>query len=149
MSAPHDPADTAYRPLRGVPILPGVSTPTEIELGLAQGLGTFKFFPAEAAGGVRYPAAVGRPYPDVRFVPTGGIDPGNLAAYLLLPNVLARSAFRPSAAGSCGDRPGRRGAAPAPNSFARYRAGRYARPARLPSRAVLPGSTRARRGQGA
>jgi 2-dehydro-3-deoxyphosphogluconate aldolase/(4S)-4-hydroxy-2-oxoglutarate aldolase len=74
---------------RGVPILPGAVTPTEIELGLAHGLATFKFFPAEAAGGVRYLAALAGPYRDVRFVPTGGIDPSNLGAYAALPNVVA------------------------------------------------------------
>jgi Entner-Doudoroff aldolase len=74
---------------RGVPILPGVSTPTEIELGLVHGITTFKFFPAEAAGGVRYLAAVAGPYPDVRFVPTGGIDATTLATYLGLSTVLA------------------------------------------------------------
>jgi 2-dehydro-3-deoxyphosphogluconate aldolase/(4S)-4-hydroxy-2-oxoglutarate aldolase len=73
----------------GAVILPGVCTPTEIEMGLARGLETFKFFPAEAAGGVRYLAAIGGPYPAVRFVPTGGIDATNLGAYLGLPNVLA------------------------------------------------------------
>lgn len=74
---------------RGAAILPGVCTPTEVEMGLARGLAAFKFFPAEAAGGRRFLAALGGPYPGVRFVPTGGIDASNLAAYLALPNVLA------------------------------------------------------------
>ncbi len=73
----------------GVDIMPGVSTPTEVEIGLARGLGTFKFFPAEAAGGRRWLAAVGGPYPQIRFVPTGGIDAATLPGYLELPNVLA------------------------------------------------------------
>ena len=74
---------------RGAAILPGVCTPTEVEMGLARGLDAFKFFPAEAAGGQRFLAALGGPYPGVRFVPTGGIDASNLPAYLALPNVLA------------------------------------------------------------
>jgi 2-dehydro-3-deoxyphosphogluconate aldolase / (4S)-4-hydroxy-2-oxoglutarate aldolase len=74
---------------RGAAILPGVCTPTEVELGLARGLEAFKFFPAEAAGGPRFLAALGGPYPHVSFVPTGGIDASTLAAYLALPNVLA------------------------------------------------------------
>jgi 2-dehydro-3-deoxyphosphogluconate aldolase/(4S)-4-hydroxy-2-oxoglutarate aldolase len=74
---------------RGVDFLPGVSTPTEVEMGLARGLDTFKFFPAEAAGGRRWLAALGGPYPQVRFVPTGGIDAATLPGYLELPSVLA------------------------------------------------------------
>jgi Entner-Doudoroff aldolase len=74
---------------RGVEILPGISTPTGVEMGLVSGLETFKFFPAQAAGGRQYLAALAGPYPRVRFVPTGGIDASTLAAYLELPNVLA------------------------------------------------------------
>jgi len=73
----------------GIDIMPGVSTPTEVEIGLARGLDTFKFFPAEAAGGRRWLAAVGGPYPQIRFVPTGGIDATTLPGYLELPSVLA------------------------------------------------------------
>ena len=73
----------------GVPILPGASTPTEIQMGMDDGVDTFKFFPAEAAGGPAYLAAMAGPYPSVRFVPTGGIDAANLERYLALPNVLA------------------------------------------------------------
>ena len=69
--------------------VPGVSTPTEIQMGLERGIRTFKFFPAEAAGGVRYLQAMRGPFPEVRFVPTGGIEAANLAGYLALPNVLA------------------------------------------------------------
>jgi 2-dehydro-3-deoxyphosphogluconate aldolase / (4S)-4-hydroxy-2-oxoglutarate aldolase len=73
----------------GVDMLPGVSTPTEVEMGLARGLDAYKFFPAEAAGGRRWLAALGGPYPHVRFVPTGGIDALTLPGYLELSNVLA------------------------------------------------------------
>jgi 2-dehydro-3-deoxyphosphogluconate aldolase/(4S)-4-hydroxy-2-oxoglutarate aldolase len=74
---------------RGLPMLPGACTPTEIEAATALGIGTVKFFPAEAAGGVAYLRAVCAPYRSVRFVPTGGIGPANLGSYLALPQVLA------------------------------------------------------------
>ena len=74
---------------RGVPIIPGVCTPTEIEAALSHGIDILKFFPAEAAGGVAFLKAVAGPYRSVRFIPTGGIDAGNLGAYLALPSVLA------------------------------------------------------------
>ena len=72
-----------------VPVTPGVMTPTEINLALNKGLNVLKFFPAEAAGGVKTLTAVGGPYGDVKFVPTGGISPNNLRDYLSLPSVLA------------------------------------------------------------
>jgi len=73
----------------GVPVLPGVCTPTEIEHALRLGLSLLKFFPAEAAGGVACLKALAGPYGEVRFVATGGIGPGNVAAYLDLPTVVA------------------------------------------------------------
>jgi 2-dehydro-3-deoxyphosphogluconate aldolase/(4S)-4-hydroxy-2-oxoglutarate aldolase len=73
----------------GLPILPGVCTPTEVQMALEAGLSTLKFFPAEAAGGEPYLRALCGPFRDVRFVPTGGIDAGNLALYLALPQVIA------------------------------------------------------------
>ena len=72
-----------------MPIVPGVMTPTEINVALAKGLNVLKFFPAEAAGGVKALQAIGGPYTGVRFIPTGGIDAGNLASYLSLPMVHA------------------------------------------------------------
>jgi 2-dehydro-3-deoxyphosphogluconate aldolase / (4S)-4-hydroxy-2-oxoglutarate aldolase len=74
---------------RGVPILPGVCTPTEIQAARAHGLRVVKLFPAEPVGGVDFVRAVSAPYRDVRFVPTGGISPANLAGYLALPQVIA------------------------------------------------------------
>ncbi len=73
----------------GVVPLPGVATPTEVQMGLDAGLSTLKFFPAEAAGGVAYLKALAGPFRNVEFVPTGGIDAANLAEYLALPNVAA------------------------------------------------------------
>ena len=74
---------------RGVPVVPGMCTPTELEMALAHGITTVKFFPAEASGGAGYLRAIRAPYADVRFVPTGGIHRGNLADYLSVPGVIA------------------------------------------------------------
>src|SRR5659263_397832 len=74
---------------RGVAVVPGVATPTEIEAALALGLRLLKFFPAEASGGPGYLSAMSAPYRGLRFMPTGGINPGNVAAYLAMPNVVA------------------------------------------------------------
>ncbi len=71
-----------------VPILPGVATGSEIMHGLSLGLSTFKFFPAETSGGAPAIKALGGPFPQVRFCPTGGVSPGNLKTYLSLPNVI-------------------------------------------------------------
>jgi 2-dehydro-3-deoxyphosphogluconate aldolase/(4S)-4-hydroxy-2-oxoglutarate aldolase len=72
-----------------VPVLPGVATPTEINMALARGLKLLKFFPAEEIGGVRMLKVLYAPYAEVRFIPTGGITPHNLAQYIALPNVVA------------------------------------------------------------
>lgn len=74
---------------RGLPVVPGVATPSEVEQGLARGLKTLKLFPAEVLGGVAYLRALAGPYQNVRFMPTGGVGPGNLADYLALGNVAA------------------------------------------------------------
>jgi 2-dehydro-3-deoxyphosphogluconate aldolase/(4S)-4-hydroxy-2-oxoglutarate aldolase len=73
----------------GVPVAPGVMTPTEAGIGMRKGLGNLKFFPAETAGGVTALTALAAVYPGLRFIPTGGIEAGNLARYLALPNVIA------------------------------------------------------------
>jgi len=72
-----------------VPITPGVMTPTEINMALNKGLRALKFFPAEAAGGIKTLKAIAAPYGGVRFIPTGGVSPQNLGDYLALPAVLA------------------------------------------------------------
>jgi 2-dehydro-3-deoxyphosphogluconate aldolase/(4S)-4-hydroxy-2-oxoglutarate aldolase len=72
-----------------VPITPGVVTPTEVAMALKKGLNVLKFFPAEAAGGVKLLKAIAAPYGQVKFIPTGGINAQNLADYLRLPMVHA------------------------------------------------------------
>jgi len=75
--------------LRSVPIVPGVATPTDIELAMSFGLDTVKFFPAENLGGTSTLKALSGPYADIKFLPTGGITPELLPSYLRLPFVLA------------------------------------------------------------
>jgi 2-dehydro-3-deoxyphosphogluconate aldolase/(4S)-4-hydroxy-2-oxoglutarate aldolase len=72
-----------------IPILPGVATASDIMRGLGLGLNIFKFFPAETSGGAPAIRALGGPFPQVSFCPTGGISAKNLASYLSLPNVIA------------------------------------------------------------
>lgn len=74
---------------KGVPIVPGICTPTEIETARNYGLKTLKFFPAEAYGGVRTLRALGEAYRGFGFVPTGGVNLQNLPDYLKLPTVVA------------------------------------------------------------
>ena len=84
-----DPAVVDFAVEHGVPIVPGVCTPTEVGMALGRGLSVLKLFPAEAAGGVAYLKALAAPFGGVRFVPTGGIGPDNLAAYLAVKQVIA------------------------------------------------------------
>ncbi|MDT8449593.1 MAG: bifunctional 4-hydroxy-2-oxoglutarate aldolase/2-dehydro-3-deoxy-phosphogluconate aldolase [Wenzhouxiangellaceae bacterium] len=71
-----------------VPFIPAVATASEVMAGLERGWRRFKFFPAEAAGGLAALRSLAGPFADVRFCPTGGIDSGNAADYLALPNVI-------------------------------------------------------------
>jgi 2-dehydro-3-deoxyphosphogluconate aldolase / (4S)-4-hydroxy-2-oxoglutarate aldolase len=72
-----------------IPVYPGVCTPTEIEMALARNLRVLKFFPAEPMGGLAFLKAIAAPYGDVDFMPTGGIGPSNLEAYLAFRRVVA------------------------------------------------------------
>ncbi len=72
----------------GLPLLPGVATPSEILLALEHGHQQLKFFPAENHGGTAALRAWHGPFPDVRFCPTGGITANNARDYLALPNVV-------------------------------------------------------------
>lgn len=71
----------------GVPILPGVNTPSEAMVLLEKGITAMKFFPAEAAGGIPMLKSIAGPLPQITFCPTGGISPKNARDYLALPNV--------------------------------------------------------------
>ena len=72
-----------------VPITPGVVTPSEIMMGLKLGLKVFKFFPAESFGGLKTIKALCGPFPQIRFIPTGGINQGNAAEYFKNPKIVA------------------------------------------------------------
>jgi 2-dehydro-3-deoxyphosphogluconate aldolase/(4S)-4-hydroxy-2-oxoglutarate aldolase len=74
---------------RGVPVYPGIATPTEIESALEKGLKTLKLFPAEQMGGLDYLKAIAAPYVDVSFMPTGGINLTNVVHYLGFKRVVA------------------------------------------------------------
>ncbi len=73
----------------GIPVLPGAVTATEITRALELGLSTVKFFPAETSGGAAAIKALSAPFGGVKFVPTGGIGPKNIAEYLALDCVSA------------------------------------------------------------
>ena len=79
----------AWARKQNVRFYPGVMTPSEVMRAVNEGIHMLKFFPAEAAGGVKMLKALSGPFPQVRFIPTGGIHPGNMAAYLKHPAVLA------------------------------------------------------------
>ena len=71
----------------GIPFLPGVATAGDIMRGLDLGLDRFKFFPAEAAGGIPALKALSAPFAGVRFCPTGGITAASAKAWLALESV--------------------------------------------------------------
>ena len=75
----------------GLPFVPGVATPSDIEAGLALGCKLLKFFPAESNGGVGMLEALSGPYKHtgLRFMPTGGVNPANLESYLKIGTVAA------------------------------------------------------------
>ena len=73
---------------KNVPIFPGTSSPTDLEMAMEFGLDIVKFFPAEAMGGVKTLKAFHGPYHTIRFMPTGGVSMANLKDYLSLPYVI-------------------------------------------------------------
>ncbi|MFL0355836.1 bifunctional 4-hydroxy-2-oxoglutarate aldolase/2-dehydro-3-deoxy-phosphogluconate aldolase [Erythrobacter sp. GH1-10] len=73
----------------GIPFFPGTMTAGEVQRAYALGLREVKFFPASLAGGVPMLKAFGSVFREMRFMPTGGVSPGNLGEFLALPHVLA------------------------------------------------------------
>ena len=73
----------------GVPVYPGIMTPGELQHAFNLGLDTVKFFPASIAGGVPALKALASVFRTMKFMPTGGVSPGNLAEFLAVPAVLA------------------------------------------------------------
>lgn len=84
-----NPRIVQYCQEKGVPITPGCSSPTDIEQALEHGLKVVKFFPAEQLGGLAMIKALAGPYVDVSFMPTGGINAGNVKDYLAYNRILA------------------------------------------------------------
>lgn len=70
-----------------IALIPGISTASELMFGMEMGYTEFKFFPAEAAGGVKMLKSIGGPFPHITFCPTGGISLQNFKEYLALTNV--------------------------------------------------------------
>lgn len=88
--SPGSSADVIAEAMRlNVPITPGVVTPSEIMLGLSLGVKVFKFFPAESFGGLKTIKALCGPFPQIRFIPTGGINQNNAAEYFKNPKIVA------------------------------------------------------------
>lgn len=84
-----NPAVVEYCLEHGIPIFPGIATPSELESALTRGLSVVKFFPAEPLGGLPYLKAISAPYGAVQFMPTGGISLSNVGAYLGFSKVVA------------------------------------------------------------
>lgn len=74
---------------KGIPVIPGCATPSDIEAALELGLEVVKFFPAEAAGGLDMIKAMSAPYTNIKFMPTGGVNIHNLNNYLNFKKVIA------------------------------------------------------------
>jgi 2-dehydro-3-deoxyphosphogluconate aldolase/(4S)-4-hydroxy-2-oxoglutarate aldolase len=72
-----------------VPILPGTSSPTDLEMAIDHGVTVVKYFPAEALGGVKTLKVLSGPFGMMRFVPTGAITAEHVPTYLAFPKVLA------------------------------------------------------------
>ncbi|WP_439839413.1 bifunctional 4-hydroxy-2-oxoglutarate aldolase/2-dehydro-3-deoxy-phosphogluconate aldolase [Aeromonas caviae] len=83
-----NPLTVAYCKDKQIPIIPGVATPSDIELAMNHDINFVKFFPAEANGGVAMLKAISGPYQNMQFMPTGGINKENLMNYLSLNNVV-------------------------------------------------------------
>lgn len=74
---------------KGITMIPGCANPSDIEQAIELGLSVVKFFPAEAAGGLKSIKAMAAPYVNMKFMPTGGISPDNLNDYLGFKRIIA------------------------------------------------------------
>ncbi|MES2091086.1 MAG: bifunctional 4-hydroxy-2-oxoglutarate aldolase/2-dehydro-3-deoxy-phosphogluconate aldolase [Pseudomonadota bacterium] len=99
------PALIQHAPSAPIPLLPGVATASELMTALDAGFACFKFFPAQQAGGTALLKALGGPFPDALFCPTGGITVDTAPGFLALPNVacVGGSWLAPAAALHSGD----------------------------------------------
>lgn len=74
---------------KGIPYYPGCVTPTEIMQALELGITTVKFFPANIYGGLKALKALSAPFPQVKFIPTGGVDRSNIDEFLAFDKIAA------------------------------------------------------------
>ncbi|MDR1663918.1 MAG: bifunctional 4-hydroxy-2-oxoglutarate aldolase/2-dehydro-3-deoxy-phosphogluconate aldolase [Clostridiales bacterium] len=84
-----NPKIVAYCLQKNIPITPGCANPSDIEAAMEFGLEVVKFFPAEQAGGIDYIKAIAAPYTGMRFIPTGGVNAGNINKYLAFEKIIA------------------------------------------------------------
>ena len=84
-----NPKVVEYCVRKGIVIAPGCANPSDVEQALEMGLEAVKFFPAEQAGGLEYLKAISAPYPNLKFMPTGGINAGNIARYIAFDKIIA------------------------------------------------------------
>ena len=77
-----NPVTVKYCQEKGIPVFPGVLTPSEIEQALSLGLKVVKFFPSEPSGGLKMIQAMAAAYVGLKFMPTGGINAKNVGEYL-------------------------------------------------------------------
>ena len=84
-----NPEVVEYCVKKNIPIVPGTCTPSNVETCLEYGLELVKFFPAEPCGGLDFIKAIAAPYTGVKFMPTGGINAGNVKEYLKYDRILA------------------------------------------------------------
>jgi 2-dehydro-3-deoxyphosphogluconate aldolase/(4S)-4-hydroxy-2-oxoglutarate aldolase len=84
-----NPKIVAYCAEKGIPVTPGCSTPSDVEMAIEAGLDVVKFFPAEQAGGLAYIKAIAAPYGNIKFMPTGGINANNIGTYTAYEKILA------------------------------------------------------------
>lgn len=84
-----NPKVVSYCTSKNIPVVPGCANPSDIEQAIELGLDVVKFFPAEAAGGLKMIKAMSAPYTSVKFMPTGGINADNLIEYLNFGKIIA------------------------------------------------------------
>ena len=72
-----------------IPYIPGCATPTEMMQAISLGITTVKFFPANVYGGLKALKALSAPFPQIKFIPTGGVDRSNLDEFLAFDKVFA------------------------------------------------------------
>ncbi len=89
VSAGFNPEITKYVLSKGIQMMPGTATPGEMEQAMSLGLDVLKFFPAEQNGGVAKLKAIAGPYPNLRWMPTGGVNTKNLLDYLSFGGIIA------------------------------------------------------------